>query len=263
MAASEFNESPTPAAGRFRRAACALASAAAAVLIAIGLPIASALPGSPVAQSAYAADGGTLVIEQPAWYRGFNDIGNHWVVKEGWFDYVYDNGLMTGYNATTFAPDDVITRGQVATVLFRYSHPGDKTTVDKSRYANDTTGFRDAVSGAYYTAAINWAKTAGIFTGDTGKNTVRPNDAITRQELATVLYRYALSLGKDGAGATASSYKSAPDASTVAKWAREGMGWCYAHGVLTGDAKTKKLNPTGNATRAAMAKMVTVVIRDL
>ena len=260
MALSESDTSSSPAVGRLRRAALAFAAVVAAAIIAVGLPVASAVS---TAQPAYAKDGGLIVIERPAWYRGFGDIGTHWVVTEGWFDYVYDNGLMTGYNATTFAPDDSMTRAQVATVLFRNSHPGDKTTVDKSKYANDTTGFSDAPSRMYYTAAMNWAKTAGIFTGDAGKNTVRPNASITRQELATVLYRYALSLGKDGSGASAASYKSAPDASSVQSWARQGMGWCYAHGVLTGEAKTKKLNPNGNATRAAMAKMITVIVRDL
>ena len=188
------------------------------------------------------------------------------MASEGWLGYVTDKGLMSGYSGTTrFGPDDPLTRGQVATILFRYANPDSLATTDASAYEANETRFRDNASGKYYTAAMNWAYDQGIFTGDasSGYTTVRPDDGITRQELGTVLYRFAVSRGASKEGASAASYASAPDAGRVADWASEGMGWCYAKRVLTGNASTGALDPQGGATRAHMAKMITVVTRDV
>jgi len=197
----------------------------------------------------------------------FNDVGRgDWLASDGWLMHVMNQGLMSGYAGTTrFGPDDPITRGQVATILFRYANPGSKATTDASSYASNTTKFRDNASGQYYTAAMNWALEQGVFTGDsaTGYTTVRPGDGITRQELATVLYRFATGRGASAAGASAATYAAAPDARSVQGWASEGMGWCYKNSVMTGDSSTGRLNPAGGATRAHMAKMITVVTRDV
>ena len=197
----------------------------------------------------------------------FSDVTmSHWVANEGWLAYVVENKLMTGYaNSSLFGPDDPIQRGQVITALYRYANPDSTATTTDAASQRNTAGFTDLKDGMYYTEAINWAKQVGIMTGDagTGYTTVRAEDGITRQELACVLYRFAKLYGADMSGNTAASYTAAPDAGSVASWASEGMGWCYAHKVMTGDAATGYLNPGNGATRAHMAKMMSVVLEAL
>lgn len=196
----------------------------------------------------------------------FSDVaGTDWVAKEGWLDYAVGEQLMSGYAGTDlFGPYDNVTRGQVATILFRRDNPGDETTTVQEKFAANATAFTDNVSRQYYTAAINWAKKAGVMTGDAPNYvTVRPGDGITRQELATMLYRFAKAHGSSMTGASAASYSTAPDAAAVAGWASAGIGWCFHNGVMTGAADTGMLNPDSLATRAEMAKMITVVSRDV
>ena len=197
----------------------------------------------------------------------FSDVTmSHWVASEGWLAYVVENKLMTGYaNSSLFGPDDPIQRGQVITALYRYANPDSTATTTDAASQRNTAGFTDLKDGMYYTEAINWAKEAGIMTGDASTNytTVRAEDGITRQELACVLYRFAKLYGADASGNTATSYAAAPDAGLVESWASEAMGWCYAHKVMTGDAATGCLNPGNGATRAHMAKMISVVLEAL
>ena len=193
----------------------------------------------------------------------FDDVSaSDWFIEGGWLDYVTANGLMSGYaGSRKFGPNDLITRGQVATILYRYANPDSKATTEKASYERNRAGFTDNESNQYYTAAINWAKDQGIFKGDSATNfkTVRPNENITRQELATVLYRFANGAGKAANGA----FYGAEDAGDVAAFAADGVDWCYTNGIMTGAGTTHKLNPGSTATRAEMAKMITVLVRDV
>lgn len=190
-----------------------------------------------------------------------------WYVADGWLDYVVANGLMGGYTSNGyFGPRDKITRGQVATILYRAEVAEDPllyyvygSTTEPAAYATSST-FKDVAGKKYYTAAVNWAKEAGIMTGDASTNyqTVRPNDPVTRQELVTMLCRYATS--KHVNTITDQSIAGYSDAGKVANWAKPSVAWAVERGIM---GSTAKLNPTGNATRAEAAKMFTVVMRDV
>lgn len=193
---------------------------------------------------------------------GFDDVSGHWVSAEGWLSWVSQEGLMSGYSGTShFGPDDDLTRAQAVTILYRFSLPDSAATTDASQYADNSSGLPDNKSKQYYTAAVNWAVAEGVVTGyrnDAGEYyAFGPDDPVTREQLATILCRFAV--GKsDGA-----AFRAAPDAASVSDWAVDGVGWAFGNGVMTGDASTKALMPGGHASRAAMAKMSTVVLRDI
>ena len=216
----------------------------------------------------------------PYFWSRFDDIryGKDWVDTEGWLAYVMTAGLMSGYERKSadapylFGANDNVTRAQVATILYRFVYPDRVDTYSKSNGGTyesvaDTTGYKDARSGQFYTAALNWMKKAGIMTGDTDKKgnptgTFRPGDPISRAELAVTLQRFAKRAGADVSN-TSNAWSKAPGAKDVPSWAKEGIAWCYANKVLTGRGDTGNLEAQSSATRAAMAKMSTVVIRDL
>lgn len=188
----------------------------------------------------------------------FSDTSDgHWVVTEGWLDKAVDAGLMGGYAGTgKFGPDDPVLRGQVATVLFRDAVPDSKATTDPGAYDDNKSPFADNTGRKYYTAAINWAtsKMVGVMTGDANGQTVRPEDAVSREELACMLFRYARHTLGDVRPASADAHLFAEDAASVSDWAREAVCWCVENGVMTGKGGVR-LDPQGTATRAEMCKM--------
>lgn len=190
-----------------------------------------------------------------------------WYVVGGYFTYVGRAGLMKGYSGTSlFGPELDMTRAEFATVLYRMANPDSGATTDPSLYEDDRTGFADAVSGEYYTAALNWAKDAGIMTGDSSTNytTVRPNDSLSRQEAAVMSQRFAGALGAD----TSVANMSTPDLldwDDVASWARDAMTWCYHNAVISGwDNRdgTHSALPLKMVDRAQMTKIATVLDLD-
>ena len=182
-----------------------------------------------------------------------------------YMDYTLATGLMSGYSGTSkFGPYDSLTRAQAATILYRLANPESTATTVPADYAKENTaGFVDIETGVYYTAAINWAKEMGIMTGDAGTNytTVRPNDPVARQELATMIYRFCMKCSD--AEATFADVKGFDDSNLIADWAVEGLGFCKANGIMNGVYGTNKLNPTGKANRAEMAKMIAVTAHDV
>ncbi len=187
---------------------------------------------------------------------------NAWYVTEGWLGYVTDAGLMNGYTdgSGKFGPEDPITREQVVTILYRYANPTSKATTSKSQFGS-VTHFSDVATGQYFTAAVEWAFQSGITTGYSGTGTFGVGDPISREDLATMLYRFAKLCGDNGSLANISGY---PDASSVDSWATSGMRWANAAGIVTGDKATNpaRLKPTATATRAEAAKMFSVLVRD-
>ncbi len=198
-----------------------------------------------------------------------------WYVTDGWLSYVIGHGLMTGYSDTgNFEPYGNITRGQVATILYRYACSLDSTlistygsTTDASKYASKTV-FTDEGAGTYYTAAINWAYAVGIMTGDssTGYTTVRPDDSVTREDLCLMIYRYVKSVDPTLALHTGSvDYSSVIGIDTVDFWATDAVKWCASWGIIGGvnEGGSYHMNPIDTAWRASMAKMITVTLRDV
>ena len=169
----------------------------------------------------------------------FIDVNpNSWYYSA--IEFVYNKGIMNGVTASSFNPDGTITRGMIVTMLWRMA--GEPSAV--------SVGFADVAADSYYAKAIAWAAKNGIIEGYSASS-FGPNDAITREQLATVLYRYAKYLGYTTTGSSLSGYY---DASRVSSWAKDAMGWAVKNGVVTGVSSTW-LNPNGTASRAEAAQM--------
>ena len=150
-------------------------------------------------------------------------------VSEGqWFydyvEYVYFNGLMNGTSATTFEPNANMTRAMVWAILARIDG--------------------ETVTGAtWQTVARTWAMANGVSDGSD------PNGLVTREQFATMLWRYA------GEPASSYSLSAFTDANSVSDWAETAMAWAVEHGIITGMTDTT-LVPQGSATRAQCAAML-------
>lgn len=186
-------------------------------------------------------------VDQNEWYQA----------PVAYIDTVVCAGLMRG-DAGLFRPGDDITRAEVFAVIYRAAGAG---TADEPP-AENTTGFLDAESGQWYTSALNWAASVGIARGDEGL--VRPNDTATREEVATIMARYAeYATGAPAAG-DAASLRSATDWQTVSDWAIPSMAWANEHDVLTGRKQPDGallLAPQANATRAEFSKIITETLK--
>ena len=169
----------------------------------------------------------------------FNDVA-----YTSWYydavKFVYDKGIMDGVSYYKFAPDATITRGMVVTMLWRMA----------GEPYEAAAGFTDVAAGRYYTTAVAWAAKNGIVEGMTS-TTFAPDQAITREQLASILYRYAKWLGFSGYGSDISGYT---DAGKVSSYAYDAMSWAVRSGVVTGTS-ARVLDPQGTASRAAAAQM--------
>ena len=166
------------------------------------------------------------------------------VYSYSWFydavQFVYDNDIMNGVSDTSFNPDGTVTRGMIVTMLWRmagepYSFGG---------------GFSDVPAGHYCYSAAAWASRNGIVNGMTS-TTFAPDTNITREQLVTILYRYAQYLGYSTTG---SSLYGFTDASSVSSYATNAMSWAVKYGIISG-VTTTTLVPAGTATRAQAAQM--------
>ena len=154
--------------------------------------------------------------------------------------YAYENGLMSGTASNLFSPNATTTRGMIVTMLYRLEGEPRVTT---------GSAFDDVDASMYYADAIAWANANGIVTGydDT---TFGPNDAITREQMAAILYRYAQYKGyRTTASADLSGYVDAGD---VSAYALPALQWANAEGLVTGTS-SNTLTPDGSAVRAQVA----------
>lgn len=154
--------------------------------------------------------------------------------------FVYNKGIMNGVTSTTFEPNSTITRGMVVTMLWRMA--GEPYVSGGS--------FSDVASGRYYSTAVAWAAKNGIVDGYSS-TVFGVNDPVTREQFATILYRYAKYMGYSTTGSSLTGYY---DANSVSSWARDAMGWAVKNGIVTGSGNSR-LNPTGTASRAEVAQM--------
>ena len=172
---------------------------------------------------------------------GFRDVD-----EDAWYheavDYALDNGLMSGVSGREFAPGATLTRAMVAQML--YSLEG--------KPAAGSADFADVAEGAWYADAIAWAAGEGIVSGY--GDTFGPNDAITREQLAAILYRYAQNEGyrTNQSGGGTEGYL---DASSISAYAVKAMDWAVNAGILSGKSAST-LDPTGTATRAEVATII-------
>ena len=173
----------------------------------------------------------------------FNDVSaNDWFASA--VDYVTGKGMMNGTADNTFSPKANTTRGMVVTVLYRL----------ENQPSTSVASFTDVASGAYYANAVAWANANGIVSGY-GSGKFGPNDKVTREQLAAILYRYAqykkydVSVGED------TNILSYDDAQSISSYAIPAIQWACGAGVVTGKSGSK-LDSKGNATRAEVAAML-------
>lgn len=155
-----------------------------------------------------------------------------------------ENGLMQGISDGLFTPDGVATRAQIVMILWR---------IEKNPYLGQA-GFSDVSANDWFAGAVNWASANGIVTGYTDGR-FGPNDHVTREQLAAILYRYARYKGYDVSVGEDTNILSYEDALTVSDWAVSAMQWACGSGVINGTSEST-LSPKDTATRAQIAAMI-------
>lgn len=182
-----------------------------------------------------------IVLDESSHELPFTDTA-----KGAWYqgavEYVYRNSIMTGTSATTFEPNTTLSRAMVAQIL--YNLEGQPTVTGESTFTDSNTHWA--------AKAIAWAQQTGVVNGYED-NTFRPNRAVSREELAQMLYNYAKVKGYD---LTASGDLTAfPDGSKVSSWAEAAMVWANGNELINGhDDGT--LQPGGDSTRAQAASIL-------
>lgn len=153
--------------------------------------------------------------------------------------FVVEKGLMNGTGTGMFTPNAATTRGMIVTILYR---------LEGEPAVAVNCPFSDVKSGAYYEKAITWAA-ANDIVGGYGAGKFGPDDTITREQFAAIIYRYA---GKPAARGEVSMFT---DAAQVSAWAADALRWAVGEGILSGVGGSR-LDPNGQATRAQVAKML-------
>ena len=176
------------------------------------------------------------------------------VPKDEWYvgavDYAVRNGLMGGTSANTFEPESAMTRAMLVTVLWRYE--------GKPMGYQNTFSDVNAKNGSWYIDAVAWAAANGIV-GGVGNNKFDPDGNITREQMATILYRYAKKKGIDtGKRGDLSAF---PDGGKVESWAKDAVQWTVAEKIIGGSEGY--LLPQGNATRAQVATILMRFIENI
>lgn len=169
------------------------------------------------------------------------------VAADAWYadavQYVFENGMMGGTSETTFSPNLTTTRGMIVTILYR---------LENEPAVTGTTAFTDVAADQYYADAVAWAAQNGIIAG-IDATTFAPNKAITREQMAAILYRYAQFKGYDVSAKTDLSVYT--DAAQIGTYAVDAMAWANGAELITGTSTTT-LTPAGQATRAQVATIL-------
>lgn len=167
----------------------------------------------------------------------FSDVqSNTWYSDA--INYVVSEGIMIGVSENSFAPNEKLSRAMLAQILYNLE---DKPVV------NTESIFTDVEKDTWYTDAVAWATDKGIIKGY-GNGKYGPNDNITREQLAVMLYRYA------GSPVTSGNMNGFVDANKVSDYAKDAMTWAVEQGVIRGKGENN-LDPTDQASRAEVAQM--------
>ena len=186
----------------------------------------------------------------PRVFDTFTDIS-----EKDWFcsavQFAVDRGLFNGVAKDRFAPNDVMTRAMLVTVLYRYS--GESVAYEPV--------FEDVPKGIWYSEAVTWAAKNEIVNG-MGKGKFAPDGTITREQLATILYRYANKLGADTSKRDSLDF---PDLDKLSSWAKDGVQWAVAEGLIQGSSVggVVQLLPDQGATRAQVATILMRFVRNI
>ena len=184
-----------------------------------------------------------LVLDSKSHDLPFTDLAaNAWYTDA--VAYVYRHDLMAGYGENLFGPDDDLSRAQLCQII--YNMEGQPAT-------SGSSVFTDVADGAWYADAVTWAASQGIV-GGYGNGLFGPEDNITREQLASILYRYAQSKGYDTSVGENTNILSYIDALEISEYAIPAMQWACGAGIMEGNAGY--LTPQGDATRAQVATML-------
>jgi hypothetical protein len=176
---------------------------------------------------------------------GFTDIEGHWA--EDSIRYCVENKLFSGVSDTSFEPDTAMTRAMLVPVLWRMA--GSEETGDAA-----SSLFSDVTDGTWYAPAVSWGAGNGIITGFED-GSFRPDEALSREQAAVILYRYEQKYG--GGGFTGEWMYLLPygDTGSIADWAYEAVAWCNMKGIMTGMGDNL-FGPEGTSTRAQIAAVL-------
>ena len=159
-------------------------------------------------------------------------------------DFVLNNNMMIGVAEGVFAPDLDVTRAMLVTVLWRR----------EGKPAGAPTTFADLEEGLYYVEAVEWAAANGVVTGHSDK-VFAPNDSITREQFAAIMYRYAKNKGYDVSVGENTNILSYTDADQISEYAISAIQYAVGSGLMTGRTEST-INPKANTTRAEMATIL-------
>ena len=181
--------------------------------------------------------------EAKEWTNNFSDVK-----ESDWFyatvKYAGENGIMNGVSETEFAPNQTLTRAMLVTILYR---------VEGSPRLESDSKFTDVGSSEWYSAPVIWAAENGIVNGIT-ETEFAPNQAITREQIAAIMYRYAKVKGYDTTQG-GMAVREFEDYDSISSWAKEAMQWAVNTKLISGKTATT-VNPLDAATRAESATII-------
>jgi len=182
-----------------------------------------------------------VFAKESGWTNPYSDVeGSDWFYDAVMF--VSENGLMNGMGQNRFEPGIGTSRAMIVSILWRLEGKPEAG-------AGKSGVFGDVGEGQWYTEGIEWAAANGVVLGYDVAH-FGPNDCITREQFAVILYRYAAGQGYDVSAR--SSLEGFADSSAISGWALEAVKWAVAEGFLSGVNDTE-LDPRGSATRAQAA----------
>ncbi len=192
-----------------------------------------------------ATGSGSVKIVKNKLFKEFTDVHpvKHWAMED--IDYVYALGLMLGISENEFGPDDMLTRAMLVTVLYRAAG---------EPQVSASESFTDVEKGTYYYDAVIWAQQNGIVNG-VGNNKFEPEENITREQIAVIMYRYAKFMGYDVSVGEDTNILSYTDFDEISEYAIEAMQYAVGSGLIKGKTAST-LNPQENATRAEVAAIL-------
>lgn len=175
---------------------------------------------------------------------GFSDVS-----ADAWYAdaavYCREHGVMNGTSATTFGPDTTMSRAMLATVLYRAAG---------SPVVSGDADFTDVAPTAYYSDAAAWASQEGVISGY-GNGLFGSDDPVTREQIATILWRY------DGSPAPAGTSQAFADQASIASYAVDGVAWARENGIING-MTGNRFAPQSHATRAQVATILMNYLQD-
>ena len=200
------------------------------------------MPASKVTISATFVKDGTCTLDDTCPAAKFTDLDLTAWYHDG-VHFCVENGLIQGYPGNLFGPEDSLTRAQIVMILWR---------MEECPVANYVMTFKDVKADQWYTEAIRWAQSTGIVAGYSTE-AFGPNDPITREQMATILYRYAKYHDVDVANTN--TLAGFDDLTDVSSWALDAMKWANAVGLVKGRTTTT-LVPAAEIKRVEAAAMI-------